>query len=58
MDREYASEIVSQYIKRIYSYVSQRISNEQDICDVAQDICFSIYRAMIAKEIYAIDAFI
>lgn len=58
MKREYASEIVNQYMKRIYSYVSQRISNEQDVCDVAQDICFHIYKAAIAKEIYALDAFI
>ena len=58
MKREYANTIVAQYMERIYSYVSQRISNEADICDIAQDICFHIYKVALTKEIYALDAFI
>ena len=54
MRREYANTIINQYIERIYSYVSQRISNEADICDIAQDICFHIYKAALTKEIYAL----
>lgn len=42
MKREYAEQIVNQYIDRIYSFVKQRVSNEQDVNDVAQEICLNI----------------
>lgn len=58
MNRNYADTIVNNYIKRIYSYVSQRVSCEQDVCDLAQDICFQIYKSALVKEFYAEDAFV
>lgn len=58
MKKDNADNIVNTYMKRIYSYVSHRVSNEQDACDLVQDICFHIYQAACVKEIYSIDAFV
>ncbi len=58
MKREYAEQIVNQYINRIYSFVKQRISNEQDVLDVAQEICLNIYRALSVKQVHSIDGFV
>lgn len=35
MTKEFAGQIVEQYINKVYSFVQQRVSGEQDIADVA-----------------------
>ncbi|MFQ9515190.1 MAG: sigma-70 family RNA polymerase sigma factor [Eubacterium sp.] len=58
MKKEYAEQIVNQYINRIYSFVKQRVSNEQDIFDVSQEICLNIYKALCVKTVNSMDGFI
>lgn len=58
MKREYAEQIVNQYISRIYSFVKQRVANEQDVKDVAQDICLNIYRSLLLKDVTNLEGFI
>lgn len=58
MSREEADRLVSSFMKRIYSFALQRVANEQDACDVAQEICLKLYRAACTSEIYAEDAFV
>lgn len=58
MKREFAEQIVEEYINRIYSFVRQRVSNEQDTADVAQEICLNIYKALCVKEVNSIDGFV
>ena len=58
MKREFAEQIVNQYLGRIYSFVRQRVSNEEEAADVAQEISLNIYKALCVKEVNAIDGFV
>ena len=58
MKREFAEQIVNQYLSRIYSFVRQRVSNEEDVADVAQEISLNIYKSLCVKEVNSIDGFV
>ncbi len=58
MKKEYANQIINNYIKRIYAFVKNRVSNEEDAMDLTQDICLKIYNKLCTDEIYSIEAFI
>ena len=51
MKKEKAEQIVSEYMNQIFSYVSKRVSNEQDRYDLVQNICLQLYHSFCIKEI-------
>lgn len=56
--QQQAEEIVEKYIKPLYSYALKKTANLQDAEDLAQDIIFRLYKALLNKEIYNLDAFV
>lgn len=55
---QYANQIVSEYMHRIYSYVVGHTSSVVDAEDLSQEILLKIYRAVCVKDIENMDAFI
>ncbi len=58
MKKEDAVEITLSYMNAIFSYVSRRISDEQERQDVAQDICLKLYRSLCLKEIAEVEHYV
>ena len=52
MKKEKAEQIVSEYMNQIFSYVSKRVSNEQDRYDLVQNICLQLYHSFCILTIY------
>lgn len=55
---QYANQIVSKYMHKIYSYVVRHTSSIDDAEDLSQEILLKIYRAVCIKDIENVDAFI
>ncbi len=51
MKKEKAEQIVSEYMNQIFSYVSKRVSNEQDRYDLVQNICLQLYHSFCIKDV-------
>jgi len=51
MDSRRAGEIVTEYMKQIYSFAIRRCACIQDAEDLAQEICLKLYKALLAREV-------
>lgn len=58
MKKEKAEQMVSEYMNQIFSYVSKRVSNEQDRYDLVQNICLQLYHSFCIKEIRQLEHYV
>ena len=58
MEQKEAGEIVNNYINRIYSFVKKRVSNEDDVQDISQEIAFKLYKSLCIKDVINVDGFV
>lgn len=59
MDQKTAEQITTEFMKQIYGFCLKRSANLQDAEDLTQEICFRLYRALLARDdIGSIEGFV